>query len=53
MKQFYSRGFAHFRTISLVLLACLTLQASGPVVYAMQADEVGCSFSEEDVDHPM
>ncbi|MBS1988834.1 hypothetical protein JST56_07675 [Candidatus Dependentiae bacterium] len=48
MKQFYSRGFAYFRAISLVLLACFSLQLSGPVVYAVQSDELDYSSSEDD-----
>jgi hypothetical protein len=47
MKQFYSRGFACFRAISLVLLACFSLQLSGPVLYAMQSDELDYSSSED------
>lgn len=48
MKQLYLRGFAHFRTLALVLFACLTLQLSGPAVYAMQSEGLDYSSSEED-----
>jgi|GEM_PF-5632389 len=37
MKQFSIRAYARIRSISLVLLACLTLQLSSSVVYAMQS----------------
>lgn len=49
MKQLYSRRFARFYTISLVLFTCLSLQLSGPVLYAMQSDGLGYSSSEDDV----